>query len=80
MKPNFKNHDLVGTIDLKKTFSKRDSTKWSYKMYKITANINDTIPSYHVDNLTERYNVAMLKKTDLTKKKSTAVMKALNFN
>ena len=43
--------DLVRTADLKKTFSKGDTTNWSNKMYKITELINDTIPSYKIDNL-----------------------------
>ena len=37
-------------------------------MYKMTEIINDTIPSYHIDNLPERYNEALLKKTILTMK------------
>ena len=40
--------------DIKKTFSKGDTTNWSYKLYKITQIINDTIPSYKIDNLKER--------------------------
>ena len=30
-------------------------------MYKITEINNDTIPSYKIDNLPERYNEALLK-------------------
>ena len=67
--PKFQINDLVRTADLKKTFSKSDTTNWSYKLYKITEIINDTIPSYHIDNLKERYNGSLLKKTDLTLKK-----------
>ena len=37
--------ELVGTADLKKTFSKRDTTNWSYKLYKITEIFIDTKPS-----------------------------------
>ena len=54
--PKFQLNDLVRRADLKKTFSKGDTTKWSYKLYKNTEIINDTIPSYHIDNLKERYN------------------------
>ena len=36
---------------MKKMFSKSDTTNWSYKMYKITEIIKDTIPSYHIDIL-----------------------------
>ena len=77
--PKFQINDLVRTADLKKTFSKGDTTNWSYKIYKITEIINDTIPSYHIDNLKERYNESLLKKTELTKKQNKDVMKNLNI-
>ena len=51
IKPKYEIGDLVRTADLKKTFSKGDKTNWSYKLYKITEIINDTIPSYEIDNL-----------------------------
>ena len=56
-------------------FSKGDTTDWSYKLYKITEIINDTIPSYHIDNLPERYNESFLKKTDLSMKDKKDVMR-----
>ena len=43
--PKFKLNDLVRTVDLNKTFSKADTTNWSYKLYKITENFIDTIAS-----------------------------------
>ena len=55
-------------------------TNWSYKLYKITEIINDTIPSYHIDNLKERYNESLLKKTDLTLKENDNVMKKLRID
>ena len=78
--PKFQLNDLVRTADLKKTFSKGDTTNWSYKLYKITEIINDTIPSYKINNLPERYNESILKKTDLTIKENNSVMKKLNLN
>ena len=80
IKPKFQINDLVRTADLKKTFSKGDTTNWSYKLYKITEIINDIIPSYKIDNLPERYNESLLKKTNLTLKENNAVMKKLNLN
>ena len=80
VKPKYEIGDLVRTADLKKTFSEGDTTNWSYKMYKITEIINDTIPSYRLDNLKERYNESLLKKTELTMKENNAVMKKLNLN
>ena len=79
-KPNFQVNDLVRTANLKKTFSKSDTTNWSYKLYKITDILNDTIPSYEIDNLKERYNEALLKKTELTMKGNNSFVKKLNLN
>ena len=47
-------------------------------MYKITELIIDTIPSYHLDNLPERYNEALLKKTKLSMKENKDVLKIIN--
>ena len=76
--PKFKIGDLVRTADLKRTFSKSDATNWSYRIYKITEIISDTKPACKIDNLQERYNEALLKKTELTLKENNSVMKKLN--
>ena len=47
--PKFQLNNLVRTADLKRTFSKSDTTNWSYKLYEITEFINDTIPTYEID-------------------------------
>ena len=78
--PKFQINDLIRVADLKKTFSKGCTTNWSYKLYKITETINDTIPTYHIDNLPERYNESLLKRTELSLKQNKDVMKALNLN
>ena len=80
IKPKFQINDLVRTADLKKTFSKGDTTNWSYKLYEITEIVNDTIPSYHIDSLTERYNEALLKKTKLTMNANKDVIKKLRLD
>ena len=80
VKPKYEIGDLIRTSDLKKTFSKGDTTHWSYKLYKIKEIINDTLPSYKIDNLKERYNESLLKKTELTMKENNSVMKNLNLN
>ena len=72
--------NLVRTADLKKTFSKSDTTNWSYKLYKITEIVNDTIASYKISNLPERYNESLLKKTNLTMKENKSVMKKLRLD
>ena len=79
IKPKFQINDLVRTADLKRTFSKGDTTNWSYNLYKITEIIDDTIPSYKINNLPERYNESLLKKTDLTMKENDSVMKKLKI-
>ena len=79
-KPKFQINDLVRTADLKKTFSKGDTTSWSYKLYKITEIVKDTIPAYKIDGLKERYNEALLKKTELTMTENNSVMKKLGLN
>ena len=79
-KTKYQINDLVRVADLKKTFSKGDTTNWSYKLYKITEIINDTIPSYEINNLPERYNELLLKKTDLTTKENNNVMKILRID
>ena len=79
IKPKYELGNLVRTSDLKKTFSKGDTTNWSYKLYKITKINNDTIPAYKINNLPERYKESLLKKTDLTLKENKDVMKKINI-
>ena len=80
VKPNFQINNLVRVADLKRTFSKGDKTNWSYKLYNITEIINDTIPSYKINNLKERYNESLLKKTELSLKQNKDVMKKLKID
>ena len=79
IKPKYEIGDLVRTADLEKTFSKSDTTNWSFNLYKITEIINDTIASYKIDSLPERSNEALLKKTELTMKENKDVMKKLKI-
>ena len=65
---------------MKKTFSKRDTTNCSYKLYKITKIINDNLPSYRLDNIPEGYDEASLKKTELTTKENEDVMKKIEHH
>ena len=80
IKPRYEIGDLVRTADLKRTFSKVDTTNWSFKLYKITGIIDDTIPSYRLDNLPERHKQSLLKKTNLTMKENKDVMKKLRLD
>ena len=78
-KPKFKLGDLVRTADIKKVFSKGDSTNWSYKLYTITEVIHDTIPSYRIDYLPERYNENLLRPSKLSLEENNQVMKELKL-
>ena len=68
IKRKFKIHNLARTTDLKRSFSKGGSTNWSYKLYENTESVSDKIPSYRIDNLTDGYYEALLKKTKLKMK------------
>ena len=72
-KPRFQVNTLARVVDLKETFSKRDTINWSDKLYKIRENINDKIPSYHIEILPERYNEAFLKKKQSDQQKRMIV-------
>ena len=78
-KPKFKLGNLVRTADIKRVFSKGDSTNYSYKLYTITEVIHDTIPSYRIDYLPERYNEKLLLPTKLSPDENNHVMKKLNL-
>ena len=78
-KPNFKLRDLVRTADIKRVFSKGDSTNYSYKLYTTTEVIHDNIPSYRIDYLPERYSQNLLLPTKLSVEENNQVMKKLNL-
>ena len=78
-KPNFNLGQLVRTADIKRVFSKGDSTNYNYKLYTITEVIHDSIPSYRIDYLPERYNQNLFLPTKLTLEENKQVMKNLNL-
>ena len=77
--PNIHLSQLVRTADIKRVFSKGDSTNWSYKLYTITDVIHDTIPSYRIDYLPESYNENLLLPTKLSLEQNNQIMKKLNL-
>ena len=79
IKPKFQVDDLVRTAYLKRTFSKGNTTNWSHKLYKITQIVIDTMPSYKIGQLPQRYKEALLKKTELSMKENKDVMKKLKL-
>ena len=79
LNPKYKLGQLVRTADIKKVFSKGDSTSFSYKLYTITEVIHDTIPSYRIKYLPERYNENLLLPTKLSLEQNNEVMKELNL-
>ena len=78
-KPKIKLAQLVRSADIKRVFSKGDSTNYSYKIYTITEVIHDTIPSYRIDFLPERYNENLLLPTKLSLEEYIKIMKELNL-
>ena len=78
-KPKYKLGQLVRTADIKRVFSKGDSTNWSYKLYTITEVIHDTIPAYRMDYLPERYNENLLLPTKLSLDENNKFMKEINL-
>ena len=78
-KPKYKLGQPVRTADIKKVFSKGDSTNYSYELYTITEIIHDAIPSYRINYLPERYNENLLLPTKLTLEQNNQVMKELNL-
>ena len=78
-KPRLRLGQLVRVSDIRRVFSKGDSTNYSYKLYTITEVIHDTIPSYRIDYLPERYNENLLLSTKLSLEENNQVMKKLNL-
>ena len=78
-KPKNKLGQVVRTADIKRIFSKADSTNYSYEVYTITEIIHDTVPSYRINYLLERYNENLLLPTRLTLDENNQIMKKLNL-
>ena len=78
-KPKYRLGQLVRTSDIKRVFSKGDSTNYSYLLYTITEVIHDNIPGYRIDYLPERYNENLLLPTKLTLDENNQTMKKLNL-
>ena len=65
-KPIYKLRHLVRTADIKRVLSKGDNTNYSYKLYTIAEVIHNTIPSYSINHLPERYDENLLLPTKLS--------------
>ena len=78
-KPEFKLGQLVRIADIKRVFSKGDSTNYNYKLYTVTETIHDIIPIYRIDYLPERYNENLLLSTKLSLEEDNQVLKELNL-
>ena len=77
--PKLKLGLLVRTADIKRVFCKGDSTIRSYILYTITEVIHDTIPSYRINYLPERYDENLLLRTKLSLEENNQVLKELNL-
>ena len=79
LNPKYKLGQLVRTADIERVFSQGDSTIWSYKLYTINEIVHDTIPSYRINYLPERYNENLLLSTKLSLVENNQIMKELNL-
>ena len=78
-KPKFKMGDLLRTADIKQVFSKGDSTNYRYNLFTITEVIHDTVPSYRINYLPERYNQNLMIPSKLIFEQNNEVMKKLHL-
>ena len=78
-KPQFQLGQSVRNADIKRTFSKGDSTNWSYNLYTIIEWKHDTVSIYRINYLLERYNENLLKSSKLTLDEKNQVMNKLNL-
>ena len=78
-RPRFQQEQLVRIADVRKVFSKGDSTNWSYKLYTITEVLQDTTPGYRLKSLLERYNQNLLLPTKLTFDENKQIMKEVSL-
>ena len=77
--PKYKLGQLVRTSDIKRVFSKGDSTNYSYELYTIIEVIYDNLPTYRINYLPERYNQHLLLPTKLLLEENNKIMKELNL-
>ena len=75
--PKFKLGNLTGISVIISVFSKGDNTNYSYELYSMVAVKHDTIPSYRINYLSERYNENLLLPTKLSLDENNQVMKKL---
>ena len=79
LNPKFKLGHLVRTADIKRVFSRGDSTNCSYKLYTIFEVKRDIIPSYRTNYLPGRYNANFLFTSKLTLEQNNKFLKELKI-
>ena len=77
--PKHKLGQLVRTADIKRVFTKGDSTNFFYRLNTITEVIPDTVPSYRINYLLGRYIQNSLLLTKLTLDEKNQVMNKLKL-
>ena len=77
--PKFQLGQLVRTANIKKIFSKSDCTKYNYRLFIITEVNNETILSFRINYLPERYIGSLLRPTELTLEQNTQGMNEVNL-
>ena len=79
LEPKFKLGDLVKIADIKRTFSKVDTTTWSNKLYTKTQIVDEAFLSSRINYLPERYNGILLRPTKITLDENDQVLKKLKL-
>ena len=79
LEPKFKLGDLVKFADIKRTFSKVDTTTWSNKLYTITQIVDEAFLSFRINYLPGRYNEILLRPTKITLDENDQVLKKLKL-
>ena len=78
-KPKYKLLQLIRSADIRRVFSKGDSTNYSFKIYTITEVFNDTVPSYRKDYLPETPTEILVLPTKLTLDENNKVIEELKL-
>ena len=71
--------DLLRTNYLRNTFSKGDTTNWSYDLQTKSKIIEDKRPGYYIKSSRERYNQAFLENVTLIETQKDNIFKKLKF-
>ena len=79
IKKNFNSGDILWTADNRNFLSKIDTTSWFHRLYTTIRIFIETIQSYYIYSLSEKFNAKMLEKSELTMEENKQIMNKLKF-